>query len=262
MVLLDLDRWKYVGVDGCKFGWFCVGFDDNGDYGFAVFGTFQELLDSVPHAELVLIDIPIGLPEGPGGRECDFAARALIDQANRKRSVFPTPTRQTVKQVKMCPKNFGAAAALARQSSGKGLTRQAFAITPKIAEVDEALRDPRRSPKPCVREVHPELCFWAFNCKKAMKHRKSTSEGQEERLEVLRSIGVVDAKADEIYKQVCSYFFRRQVARDDILDALVAAVTARLVCEQPDGKRSAPTNPPKDNKGLPIEMVYWLPPKP
>ena len=92
-----------------------------------------------------------------------------------------------------------------------------------------------------------------------MKHRKSTSEGQEGRLEVLRSIGVVDAKADEIYKQVCSYFFRRQVARDDILDALVAAVTARLVCEQSDGKRSAPTNPPKDNKGLPMEMVYWLP---
>ena len=209
MVLLDLDRWKYVGVDGCKFGWFCVGFDDNGDYGFAVFGTFQELLDSVPHAELVLIDIPIGLPEGPGGRECDFAARALIDQANRKRSVFPTPTRQTVKQVKMCPKNFGAAAALARQSSGKGLTRQAFAITPKIAEVDEALRDPRRSPKPCVREVHPETVLLGLQLQKGHETQGSQlAKDRKNALEVLRSIGVVDAKADEIYKQVCSYFFR------------------------------------------------------
>ena len=259
MTLLEVDKWKYVGVDGCKGGWFCIGFDEHGKYGFGVFCEFEELLDAVPDAELVLVDIPIGLPEGPDERECDPLVRRMLGQP-RSSSVFRVPVRHAVQQAASAPNYHAAASWVQFQATGKKLSLQSFYFSPKIAEANNELAT--RGGGPRVREIHPELCFWAFNCKKAMKHRKSTSEGQEERLEVLRSIGVVDAKADEIYKQVCSYFFRSQVARDDILDALVAAVTARLVCEQPDGKRSAPTNPPKDNKGLPMEMVYWLPPKP
>ena len=48
----------------------------------------------------------------------------------------------------------------------------------------------------------------------------------------------------------------KDIARDDILDALVAAVVAR----HGHGKlQSVPNVPQKDPKGLPMEMVYYLP---
>ena len=256
MTLLEVDKWKYVGVDGCKGGWFCIGFDEHGKYGFGVFCEFEELLDAVPDAELVLVDIPIGLPEGPGGRQADFVARSFLDHPHRKSSVFPTPTRQTVKQAKRSPRDYKAASSVSKRSSGKGLSRQAFAIAPKIAEVDDVLTARIRNANPVVREIHPEICFWALNGGKAMSYGKKSREGEDERLQVLRQY---DEEADELLEWVSSNFPKRRVARDDILDSLAAAVTARLACILPSGLRTAPTNPPTDAKGLRMEMVYWLP---
>ena len=65
---------KYVGVDGCKRGWFSVGFDSEGMYEFKVAKTFDKLLKHYKDADLILIDIPIGLPEGKCGRRCDGEA--------------------------------------------------------------------------------------------------------------------------------------------------------------------------------------------
>ena len=256
MALLEVGKWKYVGVDGCKGGWFCMGLDDNWDYGFEVAATFADLVDAVPNADLVLIDIPIGLPEGPGGREADFVARSLLDHPHRKSSVFPTPTRQTVRQASRRPSDYAAAVAVSRRSTGKGLSRQAFAIAPKIAEVDDVLAARSRNAAPVIREVHPELCFWALDFGEAMSYGKKSREGEEERLQVLRWY---DEEVDGLLEWVSSNFPKRQVARDDIVDALAAAVTARLACVLPSGLRTAPTNPPMDSKGLRMEMVYWLP---
>ena len=255
MATLEPNEWKYVGVDGCKAGWFCVGFDDNGNYGVGVAATFADLLDAVPDAELVLVDIPIGLPEGPGGRQADFVARSLLDHPHRKRSVFPTPTRQTANAV-ASGASQNSASVVEHLVANKCLQSQAFHITSKIAEVDEVMSEPDRSTKPRVREVHPELCFWALNGMKAMEHRKKIRAGKEERLQVLRKY---HEEADELLERVDSNFPKRQVACDDILDALAAAVTARLACILPSGLRTAPTNPPTDAKGLRMEMVYWLP---
>ena len=256
MTLLEVGKWKYVGVDGCPGGWFCVGLDDDWNYGFGVVVTFADLLDVVSNSDLVLIDIPIGLPEGSGGRQADFVARSLLDHPHRKSSVFPTPTRQTVRQAGMRPSDYRAAVTVSRRTSGKGLSRQAFAISPKIAEVDDVLAVHSRNTASTVREVHPELCFWALNGGQAMSYGKKSTEGEEERLRVLRRY---DEEADELLDWVSSSYPKRRVARDDIVDALAAAVTARLACILPSGLRTAPTNPPTDNRGLPMEMVYWLP---
>ena len=35
---------EFVGVDGCRSGWFSVGFDGNGCYELKVFPAFSELL--------------------------------------------------------------------------------------------------------------------------------------------------------------------------------------------------------------------------
>ncbi len=259
MATLESYEWKYVGVDGCKAGWFWVGLNDDQDHGFGVAATFEELIDSLRNDALVLIDIPIGLPEGPGGRECDFGARGLLHNTDRKYSVFSAPTRQTAEQAKRDPKNRELAECKELKYARKGLSPFAFGIAPKIGEVDKVMLELRdRNDKPCVREVHPEVCFWALNGKRDMEYSKSTREGREDRLRVLRKhLG----QAEEIYDQALAHHFRKDVACDDILDALAAALTALRGHGQfskvPGS--TASNGLPKDPKGLPIEMVYWVP---
>ena len=93
---------KFVGVDGCPYGWFSVGFDDSGGYEFEMFPKFDKLVTHYANARLILVDIPIGLPEGQARRECDHEARMKIGP--RRSSVFRTPTRQTVEQAALSRK--------------------------------------------------------------------------------------------------------------------------------------------------------------
>ena len=55
-----------------------------------------------------------------------------------------------------------------------------------------------------------------------------------------------------IYNKALNEFLRKEVAKDDIVDAMAAAVTA--CC--PDNLRTLPADPERDAKGLPMEMVY------
>lgn len=63
----------------------------------------------------------------------------------------------------------------------------------------------------------------------------------------------LDARTDSIVEGAMARFRRLKVARDDILDALVAALTARC---HPHELRSFPSEPQLDEHGLPMEMVY------
>ena len=57
-------RSSFVGVDGCKGGWFSVGLRPaTVVVKPKVFPTFCELLAHYSGAKLILVDIPIGLPE-------------------------------------------------------------------------------------------------------------------------------------------------------------------------------------------------------
>ena len=239
---------EFVGVDGCPAGWFSVGFDRQGGYKSDVSGSFSELLDRYKDAGLVLVDIPIGLPEGPERRECDRQARKLLGR--RGSSVFPSPTRQAVEHAAASPRDYRGASAVERRFAGKGISRQAFAISPKIAEVDAVMRSRDINAAPEVREVHPELCFWALNDRQPMKFNKKKSQGRAERLRVL---GETEPRSEEIYEEACSRFLRKVVGRDDVLDALVAALIA---LERGDRLTSVPEVPPTDARGLPMEMVF------
>ncbi len=250
---------EFVGVDGCRSGWFSVGFGSRGCYELKVFPAFSELLAYYSDAKLVLVDIPIGLPEGPGGRQCDQEARKKL-LSPRSSSVFSAPTRQTVEQVAESPGDYDCAKEVEKCATrtecfpeGKGISRQAFAIAPKITQVDELLKCRDRKATPRVREVHPEICFWALNEECAMKSNKKSESGEKERFEVLERF---EPQSCEIYSEACRRFVGGGVAKDDILDALVAAVTAR--CGH-DCLKTIPDCPPKDCKGLPMEMVYYKP---
>ena len=62
-----------------------------------------------------------------------------------------------------------------------------------------------------------------------------------------------------MYNGLADSFPRNRVAKDDILDALAAAVTGWLAGSGRGKLATLPSEPPKDAKGLPMEMVYWQP---
>ena len=121
-------------------------------------------------------------------------------------------------------------------TGGKAVSVQTFAIVPKIRGVDALLRRDARARR-FVREIHPEVCF-------------KEEAGFRERLGVLERIRPgARREIDKILK--C--FKRKEVARDDAVDAMVAAVTA---AHDEAVLRTLPPCPPQDSAGLPMEMVY------
>ena len=243
---------KYVGVDGCKAGWISIGLDDCGSNETKVFEEFSELLDYYQEACLILVDIPIGLPcPGPEPRDCDSRARNKLGRS-RGSSVFRVPTREVAHMV-----SEGASRKEAdkrsRDLNSKGIGAQAFNIMYKIAEVDEALVTRDKSAYPRVRESHPEICFWSLNEHQSMRENKKTPGGMTERQNVLQRF---EPLTEEIFCSAKANYQRMDVARDDVLDALVTAVTAKLAHQDGYNLRTLPTKPPKDSKSLPMEMVY------
>jgi predicted RNase H-like nuclease len=103
-----------------------------------------------------------------------------------------------------------------------------------------------------VRESHPELCFWSLNGCRPLQYPKSRENGARERLELLQSIYPA---SETILSQTLASYSRKEVKKDDILDALAAALTARLGF---DNLSSLPPQPEIDSQGLPMEMVYFL----
>ncbi len=257
---------KYVGVDGATCGWFSVGLSDDSTPEVRSFPTFSGLVGYYSNAELILVDMPIGLLNSGkddrgfnGERHCDKKAREKLNW--RSGSVFPVPTRPVVHAITEQNLTFEKAMACAQSNMGKGISKQTYYISPKIAEVDNvvAYRDQNASPR--IREVHPEICFWALNNYQDMCHPKNESGmvGICERLETFEKVeGKFDyiKKSRDIYKEALSRFRRNQVRRDDIVDALVAAITAKIACTEPGRLRTLPKSPPKDAKCLPMEMVY------
>ena len=85
---------RFVGVDGCKGGWFSAGMDENG-YDFGIFRGFAELLSHYKDAESHLG----GYPNRAAGRQlwAQIVTVKLGENLGypRQLSVFPTPTRLT-----------------------------------------------------------------------------------------------------------------------------------------------------------------------
>ena len=236
-----------IGVDGCRAGWFCVGLGAGNSWSYRLAADTAALGTVVSAVDRVLIDIPIGLADsGPDGRRCDREARRLLGRG-RAASVFSPPARPT-----LAASSYPAGLALNRQATGSGLSLQAWGITAKIRDIDELLRS-RRPLRRVVREAHPELCFWALNRRQAMSNNKKTAAGRQERLAVLERFF---PRCRVLFDQAAGEFLRREVALDDIIDAMVCAVTAKYA----NGNyRTLPDRPPVDGQGLPMEIVYFMP---
>lgn len=235
----------WVGADGCKKGWFAVRLSTRDSWEVNLFPNIQELWQQYEGARLILLDIPIVLRDrGHAERSCDIEARRLLG-SKRRSSVFPVPCRAAI----YAEREDGSKTN--EQKTGRRLSMQALGIIPKIREVDHFLLN-NPTARSRIREIHPEVCFWALNGRRPMEYSKKKEKGIQERKSVLRS---VYPDSDRIFEYAEGKYFRKEVARDDILDALAAAITAY---KGEQGLKSIPEKPEYDSHGLRMEIVYSL----
>jgi predicted RNase H-like nuclease len=191
-------------------------------------------------AAINAIDIPIGLSEGQP-RRCDREARQRLGP--RRSSVFAAPPRPV-----LAAADHGEACRIGRRLAGRGLSLQSWHILPKVRQVDGLLR---RQPwlLPRFQEVHPELAFLDWNGGCPLPHGKRSREGRAERLALCEEL------FPGVWASLRPRFRRREVADDDILDALaLLRSAARLARGEavvlPQGLQEW------DRCGLPMRIAY------
>lgn len=222
-----------AGIDGCKAGWVMVRRNEDGRFDAPI---VAKALDDLPPAGMIVIDMPIGLPES-GRRDCDQTARDLLGP--RRNSVFTGVRRPLISMA-----TYEKANAWGKRD-GDGISKQLWAILPKIREVDSWVT-PARSRS--FREGHPELSFLAA-AGGPMKFSKKKPGGETERVEILT--GFIDRATlfdwlDETPGSGAEW--------DDIVDALALCRTAARVVLGCHGR--LPGDPLTDARGLPMEMVF------
>lgn len=233
-----------MGIDGCKGGWCGVWFTAERSLRLSLRATLEELLfQDWPSRGLVLLDMPVGLPQPENPRrECDILARRLLGK--RGASVFSPPCREALEAT-----GHEQACRVNRALLGCGLSIQAFNIGPKIRECDQLMRS-KPLLRPLVLEAHPELAYAALNGGAPLGYNKRTRKGREQRLELLRT---VLPEAPQVLERALREHPRRLAAEDDFLDALVLAWAASLGRE---GLASLPPEDVFDAMGLPMRIVY------
>src|SRR5205085_394915 len=108
------------------------------------------------------------------------------------------------------------ALAVGRASDGRGMSKQAFHLLPKVRELD-AIITPRR--QRTIVECHPELCFTMMRNGTPCLHPKRTAAGRAERL------GALTAHFPGIEHLLTAP--HSGARSDDVLDAFATAWTAR-----------------------------------
>ena len=83
-----------------------------------------------------------------------------------------------------------------------------------------------------------------------MRHGKKTGRGFHERLTLLERF---HASAVKCFDEIRTGYRRRDLADDDILDAMAVAITTSA---NRGALRTLPELPVEDSCGLPMEMVY------
>ncbi len=233
---------RVAGVDGCRAGWLVASSEVDADGAMSrpelrVVPTFDAVVDLA--LDRVAVDIPIGLLDvlAAGGREADRAARKLLGPL-RGTSVFSAPIRQVL-LADPWP---------APMPPNLGLTLQAWAITRKIREVDDALRARRdRPPGPVVIETHPEVVFFDLNDGSPVELPKRRRAGREARLALLERAGLwwpdlvppVGAKVDDLLDALACLWVA--AAPVELLEPLPVTVPALL-----------------DSQGLPMQIWRCL----
>ncbi len=213
------DGWRWAGLDGCRTGWvLALLYSLDTVPRFSV-SLHRRLADAVAAANehgatTIGVDIPIGLSEN-GPRVADLEARSLLGM--RRSTVFPTPVRAVLSAT-----DYRDALERSRQACGKGLSKQAWNLVPKIIEADRYVR-PQDEDR--LFEVHPELAFSRL-AGEVIAEPKKTPDGRRRRLDLLgAALGLSGAEL----RRLGELRPGAGAAGDDVLDALAVALSARAL---------------------------------
>lgn len=219
----------FLGVDGARGGWVGVRLD-GGALSCHFDVTLAGLVGGAAPLSLVAVDMPIALV-ADGTRAAEDEVRRLLGP--RRSSLFQSPC---LGALDFADDDYPGANAWSKATVGRGLSKQAWFLVPKIREV-RALEATSEIP---VREAMPELSFAAMQDGVPLPHPKTTWAGQARRRRLLAERGI--ELPDDAGPA-------GRVAPDDLLDAAAVAWTARRIA---DGTaRCAPAD------GDPAERIWW-----
>jgi predicted RNase H-like nuclease len=231
-----------LGVDGARSGWIAV-WREHDSLHHQRYESAKALVDSHRSFDVIAVDIPIGLTDSHG-REAEFLARKFVG-GRRACSLFSTPVRGIL-DAQSQPE----ASRRHREIDGRGFGAQSFAILCKIREWDELLQGDERA-RAMVREIHPEVSFAALNGGQGcgLSESKKSDAGASARVDLL-SPYFGARNVERLVRDVP----RREAARDDVLDALVALWSAERIAT---GRAvSLPHPVPQDATGLGMSIWY------
>lgn len=232
---------RFLGVDGCRFGWIGICFFDQG-WSFYLEKHLKTLMEK-SNPDICFIDIPISLSKNESVRECDAELRKLLPN-NFKSSVFNAPVKLVLEA-----KDYLRGKEINQFITGKKITKQTWNIVPKIREVNNLL-DHKPVYSRIFYEAHPETFFFRFNNDKPLNFKKKTPGGRIERLEILEQLY---SKAGDIYNEIVMSTLRKNVNYDDVLDALVLALGCKII--YPDNMQAIPAKLKPDDKGV-LQNVF------
>ncbi|MFC4684268.1 MULTISPECIES: DUF429 domain-containing protein [Exiguobacterium] len=187
-----------VGIDGARGSWVRITYDS-----ISLCLTISEKLeDLLIEGAVHFVDMPKDLAtiDAPD-RSCDAWMRSQLKQ--RKSSIFTPPIQDVLMEA-----SYAEANAKSRELVGKGISKQAWNLVPRIREF-QTITDAD------VYESHPEVCFAVMTGNEAAFSKK-TEAGELERIELLRR-----------YSNSSPWKWKMSnVQVDDIIDACILAVAA------------------------------------
>ncbi len=220
-----------IGVDAYALGWVGVELRE-GQFGRAMLAsTLYEIVAGSSGAAVIGVDIPLGmLPDR--WRAADTLAADTLGP--RRSSVFRVPPRAVWEET-----DFAAANRVCRDLTGSGLSRQSWALRPKLLEANAIWE---RHPG-LLFEAHPEVSFREM-AGEPLPYAKKTWSGQARRRELLAKHGIV--LPDHLGPA-------GQAPPDDILDAAAVAWTAHRMAT---GTARSHPSPPEELDGAPIAIWF------
>lgn len=231
-----------AAADGCRAGWIALHRTQAGTLEARLCATAAQLVAALrglePLPQVLLIDMPIGLP-ARGGRRCDQLARQRLGA--RRSSLFPAPIRAV-----LAAGSWEEACSIRERVEGRRMSRQSWNITAKVRDLDTLLQA-RPELRGWLREVHPELSF-SLLAGAPLPEAKKTAAGRE-----LRAALVAQCFGRGAFAAVRGRFGRSQVGDDDILDAFAALWSAERLLR--GEALSLPQEPERDATGLAMEIV-------
>jgi predicted RNase H-like nuclease len=191
------------------------------------------------------LDMIVGLPDTavPGGRACDRQARQLLGRA-RGASVFSPPAYTA-----LSADTYEAAQRRNRATApdAPGLSKQTYHLFPRLRAVADAVTPARQHR---IREVHPELAFYAMNGDAPLADSKRTDAGRAARRTLLARHGVPDM--DDTLSSLAT----GAVGTDDVLDAHAACWTARRIYTG-TAERCPPVSEAAPHNARGLRMEIW-----